>query len=462
MTRLDPASILIVDDEPQNLKLLETLLQSEGYTTTSAGSGEEALAAVVESVPDLILLDIMMPGMDGYQVAKILKGKSASARIPIIMLTAMVDRNARLAGLNAGAEEFLTKPVDRAELWMRVRNLLRLKAYGDFLQNHTEILERQVRARTADLQRFRTAMDATADAILLVKRSTMQFIEVNDAVCAMLGYTRAELSVMSPEQIKTVSREELEGLYDRIIAGGNGDELGETQLRRKDGTVVLVEARRQAKRIGADWFIVGVLRDITERKEAESRMHLPAHYDSLTGLPNRTLFDETLRKTLLQGAESGWLVAVLCFDLDNFKNVNDMLGRAIGDEVLFQFSNRLVQCVRIRDTVGRLGGDEFAIILVLQRGQQAAAQVATKIREALREPFDLKGHKVVVTASIGIAVSPNDAADPITLMKYADTAMYRAKQAGRDTFRFFTAEMNAEVMARLALETGLRKAVEQD
>ena len=205
MTRLDPASILIVDDEPQNLKLLETLLQSEGYTTTSAGSGEEALAAVVESVPDLILLDIMMPGMDGYQVAKILKGNSASSHIPIIMVTAMVDRNARLAGLNAGAEEFLTKPVDRAELWMRVRNLLRLKAYGDFLQNHTEILERQVRARTADLQRFRTAMDATADAILLVKRSTMQFIEVNDAVCAMLGYTRAELSVMSPEQMKTVS-----------------------------------------------------------------------------------------------------------------------------------------------------------------------------------------------------------------------------------------------------------------
>ena len=160
MTRVDPASILIVDDEPKNRKLLETLLRAEGYVTTSATNGEEALAEVANAPPDLILLDIMMPGMDGYQVAKILKGKSASAHIPIIMVTALADRNARLAGLNAGAEEFLTKPVDRTELWLRVRNLLRLKAYGDFLRNHGEILARAVQARTAELETFRTAMDA--------------------------------------------------------------------------------------------------------------------------------------------------------------------------------------------------------------------------------------------------------------------------------------------------------------
>ena len=160
MTRVDPARILIVDDEAKNRKLLETLLRAEGYVTTCATNGEEALAAVADTRPDLILLDIMMPGMDGYQVAKILKGKSASAHIPIIMVTALTDRNARLAGLNAGAEEFLTKPVDRTELWLRVRNLLRLKAYADFLKNHGEILARAVQARTAELESFRTAMDA--------------------------------------------------------------------------------------------------------------------------------------------------------------------------------------------------------------------------------------------------------------------------------------------------------------
>ena len=147
-----PATILIVDDEIYNRMLLEVLLQPEGYLTQSVASGEEALASIAVRTPDLILLDIMMPGMDGYQLASQLKSNPATASIPIIMLTAQTDRSARLAGLNAGAEEFLTKPVDRAELWVRVRNLLRLKALADFLQNHNLILEQQVQVRTADLR----------------------------------------------------------------------------------------------------------------------------------------------------------------------------------------------------------------------------------------------------------------------------------------------------------------------
>ena len=174
-----PATILVVDDEIQNRKLLEALLRPEGYHTITAANGEDALAAVAQQSPDLILLDVMMPGMDGYEVASKLKGDPATSSIPIIMVTALIDRDARLSGLNSGAEEFLTKPVDRAELWLRVRNLLRLKEYSDFLQNHGTILEQQVQARTADLQRFRAAMDATADAIYLVDRTTMTFIHVH-------------------------------------------------------------------------------------------------------------------------------------------------------------------------------------------------------------------------------------------------------------------------------------------
>ncbi|MDB5884313.1 MAG: hypothetical protein JWR74_484, partial [Polaromonas sp.] len=166
-----PATILIVDDEVQNLKLLEVLLYPEGYVTLSAASGEEALAVIAQQAPDLILLDVMMPGMDGYEVATRLKANPATANIPIIMITALADRSARLTGLHAGAEEFLTKPVDRAELWLRVRNLLRLKEYGDLLRNHSRTLELQVQARTAELQLFRTAMDATADAVFLANCS---------------------------------------------------------------------------------------------------------------------------------------------------------------------------------------------------------------------------------------------------------------------------------------------------
>jgi len=159
VTRPD-ATILIVDDEVQNRKLLEALLRPEGYLTLSVGGGGEALAAIAQRAPDLILLDVMMPGMDGYQVAGILKASRATASIPIIMLTAINDHAARLAGLNAGAEDFLTKPFDRVELSLRVRNMLRLKALNDFFQAHSAVLEQQVQASTTEVQRLGTANES--------------------------------------------------------------------------------------------------------------------------------------------------------------------------------------------------------------------------------------------------------------------------------------------------------------
>ncbi len=166
------ATILIVDDEIRNCKLLEALLRPEGYLTISVTNGAEALAAVAQHTPDLILLDIMMPDMNGYQVASILKASAATSSIPIIMVTALTDRSARLTGLDAGAEEFLTKPVDRAELWLRVRNLLRLKTLGDFFQDHSRILEQQVQERTDSLHtselRFRQMADNIRDVFFLI------------------------------------------------------------------------------------------------------------------------------------------------------------------------------------------------------------------------------------------------------------------------------------------------------
>ena len=333
-------SVLVVDDEAQNRKLITVLLGPEGYDTQVACTGPEALAAVAESPPDLILLDVMMPGMDGYQVARILKDDPATAGIPIIMVSAHDDRTARLRGLEAGAEDFLTKPVDRAELWLRVRNLLRLKELSNALLDQGQVLEQQVRARTADL-------------------------------------------------------------------------------------------------------------------------HHLAHHDSLTGLPNRGLLHATLERTLELGRRRGCSVAVLFLDIDHFKNINDSRGHAVGDDLLRQFGDRLVQCVRVRDTVGRLGGDEFALILLLEDGAAGAARVAEEVLTSLEVPFELYGNEIAISASIGVAVFPDDADTPDALLQCADTSMYEAKTAGRSTYRFYTAQMNAALEARLELEAALRRAVER-
>lgn len=457
-----PARILIVDDEPPNRRVLEAFLKPEGYVTVSAANAAEALAAIALSPPDLILLDVMMPGMDGYQLVSILKAKPETANIPIIMVTAQIDRSARMAGLDAGAEEFLTKPIDRAELWLRVRNLLRIKAFGDFLRDHSAILESQVKARTADLQRFRGAMDATADAIVLTSRASMRFVEVNATACRMLGYTREEFFELGPSALGVGTPAELETIYDAVIAGDGARQLSETKLRRKDGSFVDVEVRRHAQPDGTDFIVVGVVRDITERKEAEQRLLQLAHFDPLTGLPNRTLFNATLTRVLAQAAASARQVALLSIDLDHFKNVNDTLGHASGDELLTQLSNRLVQGLHIRDTIGRVGGDEFVVTLLVDDGQRGAVLVANKIRELLMAPFNVAGQEVTLTASIGIAIHPHDALEAQDLIKFADTALSRAKQSGRNMARFFTAQMNTESLARLELETALRRAIKND
>jgi diguanylate cyclase (GGDEF)-like protein/PAS domain S-box-containing protein len=304
------ASILIVDDEIQNRKLLEALLKLEGYITRTAASGEEALAAVAQSAPDLILLDIMMPGMDGYQVATTLKASPATSHIPIIMVTASIGRQSRMAGLNAGAEEFLVKPVDRGELWLRVRNLLRLKSLADFFQNHNALLEQQVQARTVDLQRFRSAMDATADAIYLVDRASMRLVHVNDAACRMQGRTREELLALGPEGVLGVSRTEVEATYDAIIASGEEAKPLEMLRCRPDGSQGWDELRRHAQRSGDGWMIVTLVRDVTERKATEEKIRrLNRVYAVLSGintlivrLHNRDeLFEEACRIAVEQG-----------------------------------------------------------------------------------------------------------------------------------------------------------------
>ncbi|GAA4011827.1 putative bifunctional diguanylate cyclase/phosphodiesterase [Actimicrobium antarcticum] len=422
VNRVTPADI----SDPDELICRASGLSLEFHTTIAPGF-EALVFKASRGIEDI------------YELTYIRRDGS---RFPaVVSVTGLRDAQGMLIGyLLIGTDNTARKQVDEA---LSAKNL-------------------ELAARTADLQFFRTAMDATADAIVLISRNTMRFVELNATTCALLGYSRAELLCMGPNDIVVGASDEIQIECDAVIAGHAVFADKQASLRCKNGEKIDVEIFRQTLPSGDDWIIVCVMRDISERKAAEERMYRLAHFDPLTGLPNRTLFYESLKRTLARAAKSDWMIAVFFIDLDNFKNVNDTMGHDVGDELLHQVSNRLTASIRIRDTVGRLGGDEFALILIMKKGQNTAAQVATKIENTLRTPFRLNGHDVLVSASIGITLYPDDATDPQILLQYADTAMYQAKQSGRNTYRFFTAQMNVDAIARRELEVALRFALEHD
>ncbi|ATD63285.1 diguanylate cyclase [Janthinobacterium svalbardensis] len=466
------AKILIVDDQDVNLRLLEHLLGSGGYTAISSTLDARAVAGLHQRHQfDLIILDLVMPGMSGYDVMDALRPLELEGYLPVLVIAA--DPDAKMAALEAGARDFISKPFDALEVLTRIRNMLEVRLLHRAARHYNTLLERTVGQRTAELQRFRGAMDAATDAIFLVDVLEMTLVDVNDGACRLLGYARAELLALAPGTLLPPPP----APPLAALPGGAAHlatEVTECELLRRDLSPVPVE-------LGWHWYaqapvaggypgaaatggllLIAVARDISERRQAQERLKHLAHYDGLTGLPNRSLFYQTLAQAVELAQEKSWRIVVLFIALDRFKSINDTLGAALGDELLRQFSNRLVECVRLRDTVGRLGNDEFALILTMSRNQQEAVAVANQVREALRAPFDLRGHAATLTASIGIAMYPDDATDPETLIKYANTAMGGAKQAGRDGYRFFTAGMNVQVLARLDLELALRHALEHE
>jgi len=321
-------------------------------------------------------------------------------------------------------------------------------------------------AAKADEERARTFMTAVVEAIpsmVFVKRADDHtYVLLNRAGEKMLGHARADMIGRTDADFYPAEQAAIYRERDaEVISSGEVRVIEEDHVPRKDGSLALLRTKKIAipGPDGTAEYLLGVSEDIAERKRAEAQIARLAHYDPLTDLPNRLLFQKDLSAALSRAARREDLVAVHCIDLDRFKTVNDTLGHPIGDALLKTAAERLRACVREGDTVARLGGDEFAVVQCGLTDLGGATRLAGRIVEALAETFELQGHQVIIGGSVGVAVSPNDGADSDELLKKADMALYRAKADGRGTFHFFERAMDEALQARRALELDLRLAL---
>ena len=305
--------------------------------------------------------------------------------------------------------------------------------------------------------------ESTAEGLIVTDRNGA-ILQANPAFCAATGYTREELIGQNPRIMKSDRHDAdfYRAMWHDLTTTGHWQ--GEVWDRRKNDEVypkwLTVDALRNVD--GEVTHYLGISSDITRVKQTEAELERRAHYDELTGLPNRILFRDRLQQATAQAQRQNNMAALLFLDLDGFKAVNTSLGHRAGDALLTKVAERLTASVRVSDTVARFGGDEFAVVLPALSDSSAAALVARKIRDAFQSPFVIDGEEASVTTSIGIALFPQDGAGVDELLKNADTAMYHAKELGRNGHRFFSGALHAKALLRLELEADLKRAIENE
>ncbi|NVN92649.1 MAG: EAL domain-containing protein [Desulfuromonadales bacterium] len=321
------------------------------------------------------------------------------------------------------------------------------------------VISRKKRKDTEE--RYHSVISQASDIILLVDSESRCILEANAAFQKLLGYSFEETGALTLNDVMVDDQTGVEWHINRILSEGTCF-LGEQKFLTKDGKTVAVELNANLISYADQRVLCMVIRDISEREKLEGELMHMANYDSLTGLPNRSLFLDRLNQSLFKNERSKKMLSVVYLDLDQFKVINDTFGHHIGDLLLKEVAIRLRGSVRKADTVSRLGGDEFTLILDDIAAPEDSVLVADKILQAFTSPFSLDNHEMFVTASIGITLFPTDGDTADKLLKNSDTAMYHAKEKGRNNYQFFSEEMNARVSERLHLETGLRHALDRN
>ncbi len=451
----------MVDDDERFRQSLMTMLGMVGYHCLAAGSGAEAIHLLEDESPDLVLLDLLMPGMDGHQVMERIRSLGRDIGIIIISVDTTLDSVRRT--LRRGADNFIRKPYAPDEVLAAVKSSLQKQELRR--QNRRMLQQRQI---SEQLHRF--LVNHSPDCIFILDTGR-RFRFVNGKMLSLLGYREDELVgrplaslVADPASVDCAladgtarirKRVTLEvELKKRAAGGAGGPDRMPAEL-----TLMAVTCRDGSGGRRIFCGIYGVARDITERKKAEALISFQAHHDLLTGLPNRVLLNDRLDLAIRQAQRDGGRLAVLFVDLDRFKMVNDTLGHAQGDLLLQAVARRISNCIRRGDTLSRIGGDEFVLLVPRLRLQRDAARFAASILEVLRAPFMLGAHEVFVRASIGIAVYPDHGETPELLLQHADMAMYTIKEKGRDDAAFYRPQMDRKYTRRLSMESEIRNGL---
>jgi diguanylate cyclase (GGDEF)-like protein len=443
--------VLIIDDDPVFTLLASETLEQAGYDAKIAGNTHEAIASFEKDKPDLVLLDVELPGSNGFKLCATLSAMSPEMDVPIVMVTGHDDTESIARAYEVGATDFIHKPVLWPTLPHRIGFILRAQD--------------NMRALKVSEQKNRTLLQALPDTIYIVAADGVLLEHITgdrkNKTASLVGKL---LEDALPPEVARAARLAMKGAATSDLATceftvgrGTEQQAFEARLRpQADGTLLIVT------------------RDTTERRRAKARIEYLAYYDTLTGLPNRQLFVREVGRAIRVAKRAGHLLALLYLDLDRFKRINDNLGHSVGDALLQSVARRLELSVRPSDVVAlpgeiakndeariaRLGGDEFVVLLTGLTDEAQTAAVANRIQQALGEPFDCRGHRFVVTPSIGIALYPKDGTDIEDLLVKADMAMYQAKDQGRNGHAFYGESMAVRSLGRLELENDLRRAFE--
>ena len=445
--------ILIVDDNPNNRLAIRTILKGVDAELHEAGNGFDALTMAIENDYALILLDVQMPEMDGYEVCEQLRADARTADTPVIFLTAAYKENDdKMRGYTVGATDYLTKPLDDIILKAKVQVFLRL--YWQYQQLQENVAALKLAALVFDAQQ----------GIVITDPDNL-IIRVNKAFTTVTGYSSEEAIGKNPSFLKSGRHDAdfYRGLWQSIETAGTWQ--SEIWNRRKNGEIypewlIITSVEHN----GVITNYIGTMTDISEYKSAEEQIRQLAFYDPLTALPNRRLLMDRLQHSVDMHLRDDKLMAVLMLDLDNFKPVNDSLGHLAGDELLQQVATRLLDRLRNIDLIARLGGDEFIVLLENITSADDAAYVANNIITELSKPFYLlpEQKEVHISASIGISLYGQHGTTPQALMDHADAALYKAKDSGRNCFTYFSEELTIAAVKRIELVSRLRLLIERE